>query len=210
LSNWFENHPAKSVIGHSVIVAAATWAAFYFIFDENKIKLIEAKSEKIAAEVKEVNARNTVLVTRLDYLIKDNDKYLRWLEQTPKTLPFYEHEVLKLEKEIESLKTQLSKRPNSTNFFKPKEQDSYEFELTKSAGSTFLDPETKASLGIQEINIRKYASVSISLPNGVKHSDENAKPGDTWQFELNGKNYSLLLESLDWAAQRFTAKVYEI
>ncbi|MCF7500098.1 hypothetical protein [Pseudoalteromonas sp. L1] len=209
MSNWFENHPARSVIGHSVIVAAATWAAFYFVFDENKIKLIEAKSKKIAAEAKEVNARNTVLLTRLDQLTKDNDKYLRWLEQTPNTLPFYELEISKFEKEIESLKSELTNRPKINNPFEYKKPDSYEFGSRKSVGDTFLDPKTKASLGIQKINIDKFASVKITLPDGVKHSTENAKPGDTWDFELNGISYSLLLESLDWTAQRFTVKVYE-
>lgn len=209
MSNWFEDHPARSVIGHSVIVAAATWAAFYFVFDENKIKLIEAKSEKIAAEVKEVNARNTVLVTRLDQLTKDNEKYLRWLEQTPNTLPFYDLEIAKLEREIESLKIELTKRPKNDNPFEFKKPESYEFWSSKDAGETFLDPKTKASLGVQEINIKKFASVKITLPDGVQHSVENAKPGETWKFELNGTSYSLLLESLDWAAQRFTAKVYE-
>jgi hypothetical protein len=209
LSNWFENHPARSVIGHTVIVAAATWAAFYFIFDENKIKLIEAKSEKISAEVQEVNARNTVLVTRLDYLTKDNEKYLRWLEQTPNTLPFYEHELSKLEREIESLKIELSKRPRNDNPSEVKEPEEYEFWSIKGVGDTFLDPKTKAVLGIQDINIKNFASVQISLPDGAKFSIEKAKPGDTWQFEVNGVSYSLLLESLDWAAQRFTAKVFE-
>jgi hypothetical protein len=209
LSNWFENHPARSVIGHTVIVAAATWAAFYFIFDENKIKLIEAKSEKISAEVKEVNARNTVLVTRLDYLTKDNEKYLRWLEQTPNTLPFYEHELSKLEREIESLKIELTTHPKNDNLFEFKKPEQYEFWSRKGVGDTFLDPKTKAVLGIQDINIKNFASAQISLPDGAQFSNEKAKPGDTWHFELNGVSYSLLLESLDWSTQRFTAKVFE-
>ncbi|MCB2426674.1 hypothetical protein [Methylophaga pinxianii] len=127
MSNWFEDNPTKSVVAHTVIVAAATWAAFYFVFDENKIKLIEAKAEKIAAESKEVNARNSVLVTRLDYLTKENEKYLRWLESTPNTLPFYELEITKLEEQIVKLKTDLATRPKLDNPFKPPLPDAYEF-----------------------------------------------------------------------------------
>ncbi len=90
MSNWLENNQTKSVITYTIFVAAATWTAFFYIFDENKVKLHEAQVNKIEAVSREVTARNTVLITRLEYLTKENDKYLRWIENTDKTLPFYE------------------------------------------------------------------------------------------------------------------------
>ncbi|MCB2425381.1 hypothetical protein, partial [Methylophaga pinxianii] len=78
-----------------------------------------------------------------------------------------------------------------------------------SVGSSFVDPRTKAVLGIQKIDIDRFAIAQITLPNEKPISVTEAKPGQNWPFQIAGKKYTLLLESLDWTAQRFTAKVYE-
>jgi len=54
MSNWFENNPTRSILIHTVVVAAATWAFFVFIFDENKVNLHEAKVSQVEAATKEV------------------------------------------------------------------------------------------------------------------------------------------------------------
>ena len=49
----------------------------------------------------------------------ENQKFRRWLEETPKTIPFYENKILQLENEI---KKEVEKRNNikTDNFYKIK------------------------------------------------------------------------------------------
>ncbi|WCN11009.1 hypothetical protein [Marinomonas mediterranea] len=213
MSNWFENNPTKTVIGHTFVVAAATWAAFFFVFDENKVKLVETRAEKYQAETKEVLARNSVLLAQRDLLLEENKKYLRWLESTPKTLPFYEIELEKLNNKVESLEAKLREaEKHSNNTEKPinPEEAVYVYQQTLNAGETFIDPKTQVVLGVQKIEYELTAQTNISFPDGSGKSSSHSKPGDSWRFSVGESKYVLVIQTLDWVAQRFTGRVHEV
>ncbi|MGF1845411.1 hypothetical protein L4C39_19920 [Vibrio clamense] len=216
LSNWFENNPTKTVISHTFVVAAATWAAFFFVFDENKIKLVETKAQKYQAETKEVLARNSVLLAQRDLLIEENKKYLRWLESTPNTLPFYEVELEKLNRKVASLEGELQVAEQQGNNIEQPEQPEqpeeavYVYWRTLKVGESFIDPQTQVVLGVQTIEYELTAQTNVSFPNGEGKSRKDSKPGDSWPFSVGERKYVLVLQSLDWAAQRFTGRVHEL
>ena len=213
-NNWFESNPTKSVIGHSLLVAAATWAAFYFVFDENKINIVKAEAAKYRAETKEVQARNTVLIEQRDQLRQENDKYLKWLSEEPKTLPFYENKIAKLEAEVLELKTQLEESSTKTddkNKIPPSVNDKfYSIEETLKVGSTFIDKKTNVVIGVQNIEIDRTAGVYITYPSGNTFRSDSVVPGEAWSFTVDGIKYSLVLSTLDWPAQKYTVTLFEL
>ncbi|EKF9628519.1 hypothetical protein O1C60_003796 [Vibrio cholerae] len=218
MSNWFENNPTKSVLIHTVLVATATWAAFTFVFDENRVKLHEAKVARAEAETKEVNARNSVLVTRLDYLTKENEKLNRWLEQEPKSIPYYEKQLTVLSEKIESLEGALQLAQERESGSNTEKGDRWVDELLKRYNEVQLkpvqqsiyDPLTGVVVGADRVTIDGKTDIKITFPDGKKIEQKSAAPGETWNFQNNGKEYRLILDSADWSTQRFGTRIIEL
>ncbi|MCG8017752.1 MAG: hypothetical protein JAY97_16185 [Candidatus Thiodiazotropha sp. 'RUGA'] len=210
MSNWFEENATRSVIVHTLVVAAATWAAFAFIFDENKVQLHEAKVSRVEAAAKEVSARNSVLITRVEYLTKENEKLTRWLESTPKSIPHYENEINNLKERIIELEKVAANVSNANVTETSDHPDFYQLMKNLKSGTSFVDPKTKAVLGVRDIDIDKTAFVNISLPSGKKIKAEKVSPGETWGFEDAGKEYQLVLDSIDWPSQSYKASIMEL
>ncbi|NEX82897.1 hypothetical protein [Aeromonas rivipollensis] len=215
MSNWFENNPTKSVLLHTIVVATATWAAFTFIFDENRVKFHEAKVTKAEAETKEIGARNTVLVTRIDYLTKENDRLQRWLESEPKTIPYYEKHVAELSKKIESLEGSLNEIRSSAS---EKQSEGlwkevmkkYDFIQMKPVQTSIRDPHTNLVIGAERISSSGSTKIRITFPDGERIEKDDVYPGDTWDYTYKGSKFRLILDSADWASQQYSTRIIEL
>lgn len=215
MSNWFEENATRSVIIHTVVVATATWAAFAFVFDENRVKLHEAKVARAESEIKEVNARNSVLSTRVDYLTQENIQLHQWLESEPKTVPFYEKKLSELSDKLVSLEDALRKAQSSnseklnSNWI---EEELKKYNMTKfqPVRMSIYDPFTHVVVGADRISVDGRTDILITLPNGGKIVSPSSLPGTTWDYEFNGKKYRLILEAADWASQQFGTRIVEI
>lgn len=80
-------------------------------------------------------------------------------------------------------------------------------------GNSFLDSKTNASLSILSANSDNTGAAFISLPD-KKTSNKRSKPtevapGQQWEFEHDGKEYLLILESIQWIGSEFSARVRE-
>ncbi|MEC4091914.1 hypothetical protein [Pseudoalteromonas rubra] len=210
MSNWFENNAAKSVVLHTIVVATAVWATFVFVFDENKINFYEAKVERTEAEAKEVKARNAVLASRVEYLTHDNNKLNNWLSSTPKSIPHYENQIKKLEEQLEEMEAKLASKDLSVPLMDKEPISLYSNFKKGTASTTFLDAKTNTVFGIPKINYGNTANINLTLPNGKKITDNNVKAGETWRFEDKGKEYLLVLDSLDWASQTYQSRIIEL
>jgi len=71
VSNWFEDHPIRSIIVHTLIVAGAVWAAFAFIFDENKVAVYRAQVENEKATATQYKAKTEVLEVEIARLLQE-------------------------------------------------------------------------------------------------------------------------------------------
>lgn len=208
MSNWFESNPTRSIIIHTLLVVAATWAAFEFVFDKNKINLYEARIGKTEAESKEVEARNSVLATRVEYLTSENQKLLKWLESTPQTIPYYEKEITRL-KNVILISEKVGMAPQGDA--EQSKLSSYRNESGKlEAAASFFDDKTNVVFGVPRINYGDTANVAITFPNGEKIQTKDAVAGETWRFNKQGKEYMLILDSVDWASQSFKSTITEI
>lgn len=80
-------------------------------------------------------------------------------------------------------------------------------------GNSFLDTKTNASLSILSANSENIGSAFISLPDKKSSkkriSPIEVAPGQQWEFKHEGKEYLLILESIQWIGSEFSARVRE-
>lgn len=213
MSNWFSNHPITSILGHTFIVAAGVWAFSVFVLNDNKINLYKAQVEtsKVQVENSKTIAEQymqkvTGLESEIAKLKAENERYLTWLTSDPKSFPALALKISSLERDLTASKL-------SSQMQEPGEKvpnvSLYEFSKGFSKGESFKDPQTKAVIGVSDINSNFTAVGVVALPDGKKIEIKNAKPGDSWEFNKSGKEYRLTLDSVNWINNSLKASVSE-
>jgi hypothetical protein len=210
MSNWFQDHPVFTIIGHTIIVATATWLVSSFVIDENKVNFYRAKAESSDSISAQYKAKISILELELGKLKVENERYLSWLAEEPKTLPAMERKIKTLEESLVSLKAAADLRPSVEGNATPTKNDVYEFSMPFSKGESFVDPKTKAVIGISDIAADYTAKGTLYLPGAKPVDLKDVKPGTTWMFEKNGVSYQMTLEKLNWLNNSVKASVTEL
>ena len=214
MSNWFESSPARSVVVHTLVVAAAVWAAFAFIFDENKVSVFKAQVENEKATSNQYKAKTEVLEVEIARLRDENKKYQEWLTATPNTIPFVESKLKVLTEENAKLSLELKSAPRSSaaasSASNESPQKAYAFSRLMNIGEAFVDPKTNATLGIGVISPDFTASATLTLPNGKSQDLPKLKSGDNWIFTLGANRYQLTVLKVDWFTNKAEVLVKEI
>jgi hypothetical protein len=212
MANWFQNHPASSILGHTLVVAGAVWAAFYFVFDENKVAVYRAQVETEKATAGQFKAKTEVLEVEISRLRNENRKYLEWMVNTPKTIPYLEERIKALTEENTKQKVQLSKlgqvskpAPNEGGAALP-----YTLSRTLNVGEAFVDPQTNATLGIGRISQDFTTNVVVNIPGEKPQEISSVMAGNSWTFRKNDKSYSLTLAKVDWFSNKAEVVIKEL
>jgi prefoldin subunit 5 len=209
LSNWFEEHPIRSILGHTFLVAGITWVAFEFVFDENKLNVHKAEVENLKAEVGQYKAKVEVLESRISHLTSENTKLHSWLVNTPKTIPHLEAKL----NELETKNTDLAKKSSQEALpaIKPESVDKPYYNGAKiEKGESFFDPLTTASLGVNGLNPNYTADVQVTLPEKTGENLEGVKPGTQWPFTHKGKGYLMILHEANWLTNGVKVAIQEV
>ncbi|PIR39334.1 MAG: hypothetical protein COV35_02115 [Alphaproteobacteria bacterium CG11_big_fil_rev_8_21_14_0_20_39_49] len=217
---WFKSISCTA-ISHTIMVIGATSAFFVFVLYENRDVHHKAEVASLKAEISEVKNRNDVLSNRVDFLTKDNEKYLSILQNTNNSIPFYDSKIEKLTKEIVEYKEKLGNKCSEIGSVKnlPKEDwllsttedGSYITIEEKKAGSAYIDKKTGASIGVRYINSNKIAEdVTITFPDGTTKKVAEAYPGESWSYKKDNDEYRLILNKLDWASGRYTIEIMQL
>lgn len=210
MSNWFQEHPGYTIIGHTIVVATATWLVSSFVIDENKVNLYRAQAENADAISEQYKAKASVLELELARLRVENERYLSWLMQEPRTIPALESKIKALESKLAaSQPIKGTSQPSATSSVGA-ERLPYEFTSPFSKGESFVDPKTKATLGISDIRSDYTASGILYLPGGKNVELQRVKPGSTWIFEQDGLSYKMTLEGVNWINNSLKASVVEL
>lgn len=206
MSNWFSNHPATSVIGHTLIVAAGVWAFSVFVLDDNKVNLYKAQVDNSKTIAEQYMQKVSSLESEIVKLKAENERYLAWLTSEPKSFPALSLKITTLERDLDAAK--LASQNREPHEIEPP-VSLYEFSKDFSKGESFTDPKTKAVIGISYISPSYTAVGVVALPDGKKIEIENGKPGDSWDFKKSGKSYRLTLDSVNWINNTLKASVSE-
>ena len=203
MSNWFEDHPAWSIILHTILIATVMWAISSFLLDENKINLYKAQTENCKAVSEQYKVK-------VELLEKDNQKFLRWLENKPDTIPFLELKIKNLESENEQLKGKLASIEKVAEPNIAKQQEDYFYTKDLSKGEAFVDLRTGATIGVSDIGSNYEAKGIISLPGRKAEDIDGVKPGKSWDFEKSDIKYKLTVTKVNWLNNSFQVQVKEI
>lgn len=204
MANWFESSPARAVIIHTIIVAGAVWAAFAFIFDDNKVAVYKAQAEQY-------KAKTEVLEVELARLRDENRKYLDWLNSSPATIPYLEAQLKASTEELARYRTQLAGTATATSSASGDLVTvPYAFTSTIGLGETFIDKRTRVAVGLAGVSVNRTASLTLTLPGTQTREFSEVKPGTVWTFSHAGKSYQVTLQRVDWYTNKTTIAVNEV
>ncbi|WP_011588886.1 hypothetical protein [Alcanivorax borkumensis] len=225
MSNWFQEHPIFTIIGHTALVATTTIVFTTFVLDENKINFYKAQSESATAQInnekavaEQYKAKISVLESDITALRSDNERYLKWLGQDPKSFPSLEQEIKNLNAKLKDAalasiaKSSNDSKSNTSPITSPAEASPlpYQFSSEFLRGSSFVDPKTRATIGVSDISPKFTATGVLSIPGKGNLDLSGVKPGSSWSFSENGINYKLTLEGVNWINNTLKASVVEM
>lgn len=218
MSNWFQENPAITIIGHTILIATTTWLVSSFVIDENKVNLYKAQAENANAQIKnekaiaeQYKAKVSVLESEVSNLRAINQRYLSWLSEEPKSFPALEKKVSGLESQLRAALIRATDTTKSNTNSEPNPiYVPYEFKGSFKMGESFVDPKTSATLGVSKISSDYTATGVLYIPGKDTVELSNTKPGETWLFDQNDKTYKLTLESVNWLNNSLKASVVEV
>ncbi|WP_409259399.1 hypothetical protein [Pseudomonas sp. KCJK9009] len=210
MANWFQEHPVFTIIGHTIVVATATWVVSSFVIDENKVNLFKAKAENAESMSAQFQSKISVLELELAKLKTENGRYLSWLVGEPKSFPALEKKISELEARLADSQAKAISGVIESNSPATRPDSLYEFSRDFTRGESFVDPKTKAIIGISSIAADNSAKGTLHLPGSKSVEVEGIRPGSTWTFEKNGVRYQLTMETVNWTNNSVKAFVSEI
>jgi len=209
MSNWFESNPTKSIITYTLVIVTFTWAASFFVLDENKVNLYKAQVENEKTVNRQLNVKISVLEEKLLSLSNENNRFEKWLFEDTSSYPFLIEKITELEKKIKTKdlkKHTTDKAKQLSNIVKKPYLYSEVFVM----GQSFTDPLTNATLGVSQISIKYTADIYLYLPGKEVIEEVGIKPGTSWIYEYNKKQYKLTLNTVNWTGSTLKATVVEV
>ncbi|WP_353778010.1 hypothetical protein [Winogradskyella sp. 3972H.M.0a.05] len=201
MSNWIENNPTKSIVIYSITLVAATFGVLYFILIENQENLHSTEKENLKTQIQTLNERIDLLQYDNGIYIEQNNKLKDWIKSNPNSFEFLEEKIEKLEKLVSEIDTTKSSLPELVKL------KYYTQSNLLSIGQAFLDTETGASIGLNDMNVNRTASGIINIPGKENIEFKAAKPGTQWSFKQNGFKYSLILLELNYVGSKYRVAV---
>jgi len=188
------------------MVIAATWAASHFVLDENKVNLYKAQVSNEQAVNRQLEAKISVLESRIVELSNNNKQLLSWVSETPSSFPALKNKITKLEARLASVpNVQKIAEINKTEADK---KYRYSEEFVK--GQSFTDPLTNATIGVSDVSIDRTAKIYLYIPGLEGDEINDVKPGTSWAYRFKGKEYHLTLNTIEWIGSYLKATVTEI
>lgn len=203
MSNWFENNPAKSIVGHTFIVIAATWAVFTFIVEQRKIDLAKAETENYKSQAEQLNSKIGVLELQIASLKGERDFYLDTLKSSPDTLPTLKKSLEESKQENLRLADQLRSAGIKNTL--------YSVTKTISRGSSYIDDKTGAIVGVIDISSSNdSATVSLEFPGKPRFTVEKVTAGQSWTFQGKDRQFRLVVTDVKWISSLAQIRIDEI
>jgi hypothetical protein len=207
MSNWFSDHPATTIIGHTILVGTVVCAATYFVLDENKVN-------DIKAQVDQYKAKTEFLEDQITQLRDENKKYLEWLSGTPNTIPYFEQKIKSLNNEIHPKKI-----IGQGNVILDDDKVSgtgivgtlaYSIATTLNIGEAWVDPKTYLTFGVNQVFQDFTAAALIGIPGEKEQELKQVKPGKSWIFTKGAKQYQFVVKNINWYTNKVEVELREI
>lgn len=203
MSNWFESNATKSIISYTLIVAGTTWAASTFILQDNRLSLLrgEADSQKTLAE--QYKSKVELLQRELDNVRAENAEYRVWLGKTKDAVPVMVPRLTELKARVDALEAENKELTKTSP--KPAKNTEQRVDI----GRAYLDEGTGLIFTLKRATVNRTAEVIIRFPGRDGTTEQTVNPGQTWDFQANGKKYSLVLTEVSFIGDYVTLRIAE-
>jgi len=205
MPNWFEDNPTKSVIGYTLIVAGATWAASTFILQDNRLNLAKSELEAQKSISEQYKSKIDLLQRETDALRSDNSEYRTWLGKMQDAIPVIVPRLNELKTRIAQLEDEARKiNKNDPSGSKTSSEQSV------SLGHAYIDNNTGLILAVKKISIDRTAQLIINFPDKNSENEFSVSAGKKWAFAANGKRFSLIVTEILWVGDLVRFNISEI
>ena len=204
MSNWFEKHPTTSIILYTITIAGAVYAfSRVTLFDGLEIKYNSAVLEKDTT-IQQYAARISFLETENSQLHEDINRYQEWLQNSPGTLQYIEHENEELKNQLQN-KTDHSTSPSSTS----NQKYSKSYELIKKS-TAIIDEYTGIVVAVNDISVNYKATLSLTAPGKNTEIIRDATAGLTREYVVDGKTYQVTLIKIDYVSDTYSISIRQL
>lgn len=201
MSNWFENHPVKSVIAHTIFVGGSVFAFSKFVLIENTENYYKALVAAKEATISQYEARIGFLENENGKMENEVNKYLEWLQNTPGSMQYVEKQNDELKKELKEVKEN-NNISSSKKYFG-------EYNAVK-GDQAVIDEKTEVVFSVNNIGASNEGDLSFTYPGNDVEITDNITAGFAKEFSVNGKDYRIIIVSIDYISNRYSAIVKEI
>lgn len=194
MPNWFESNPTKSVVSYTIVVAAATWAMFTFVLQDNRINLVRSELETQKSLTEQYRSKVELLQRDLDATRNENAEYRHWLGKIDHAIPVIVPRITELKEKIASLESSraaaLKSVPNNSILRARKE--------TATRGTAYVDDLTGAVVAVLSVSVFRTAQISLKLPDKDAPIIADASPGSQWTFTHQDQKLVLTILSISY------------
>ena len=210
MSNWFENSVGVSILRYTIFIIASTWAALYFLVDEEKLNLCESQIKNEQSIVKQLEAKIGNIERRVFELTEENKQLKNWLTNDKQSFPALMLAIEDLENRLNEANRIIQNSKNIDLNVSTINADSYSYSENLVVGQSLVDPRTEARISVIKIERDRSALIYINLPNQTIQPQQNVNAGNHWDFMYQGKNYTLTINQIDWISSSLRATITSI
>lgn len=200
---WFEENPIKSIITYTILIGGSVFAYSKFVLIENTERLYDTQLETKDVIISQYEARINYLEVENSNLRDEVEQYLEWLRNTPNTIQYVENENKLLKNEINVLKEK-----NATGVLSDSLYTMTYDHIT--GNTTVLDEETGIVVAINDIAVRNYGKLSLTIPDIDSIYEDNIQAGYTKEFGVKGKSYQFIVLNVDYISETYSFMIKEL
>jgi hypothetical protein len=191
MSNWFEDNPTKSIIGYTLVIVAATWAASTFVLQDNRLNLVRSQLETQKSLTEQYKSKAELLQRDIDALRAENAEYRTWLGQTKDAIPIIVPRITALKEKVARLEAGSTRAGIQTKAELIRERSAR-------LGTAFIDDVTGVVLTVTKTTPDLRAQLIVKFPGKDVPVEANISPGQQWRFKFKDKDYLLTVTEINF------------
>ena len=207
MSNWFENHPTKSILSYTFILLTTAFAASYFLFATNRDENHRLEKEQLQSTILSLKEKNEMYEFEIRSLREERNNLTEWIQSMPGSVMYFGKKIKELEDKIifDTIRIDVIKSDSAIY------QENYIFEsYSTPKGHSVIDVRTNATIGLNEINPNRTASGVLNLPNQERKKITDVIAGDKWSFVHNRQKFELTIVEINFMRDTYKILIKQI
>ena len=196
MPNWFEDHPARSIIAYTILVGATVWAISTFILKDNRLNLAQSELAAQKSLTEQYKAKTDLLQRDIEIVRAENAEYRTWLGQTKDAIPSIVPRITELKQKIATLEAEVEHAHEQQQSASPNIEPPKDFHT--SIGRAFIDDNTGLIFTVQSTYPNSTAKIAVQFPGTETPEFATISPGKQWKFRFKDKEYLVTVTEISF------------